>query len=78
MKKIDKKERQKIKAYIENKIANLDNPKSQGKALKGSHSGLWRYRVGNYRIICDVDNETITILVVRIGHRKEIYNPPHK
>ena len=46
---------------------------SKGKALTGKLSGLWRYRVSDYRIICKVEGKTITILVLDIGHRKEIY-----
>ena len=73
LRKIDKKEREKIREYLENYIVNLDNPRSFGKALKGTHSEFWRYRVGHYRIICELDDDSITVLVIRVGHRKEIY-----
>lgn len=49
------------------------DPRSSGKALKGDHSGLWRYRVGDYRVICEIYEEKISVLVVRVGHRKEVY-----
>lgn len=57
-------------------VSQLANPRSRGKLLVGNLSGLWRYRVGNYRILCQIQNEELVILVVEIGHRKEIYNRP--
>lgn len=56
-------------------IASLDDPRSRGKALTGSLSGLWRYRVRNYRIICDITKNKLLINVVKIGKRDEIYRP---
>lgn len=73
MRKIDKKDQNRIREYLESHIADLDDPRNFGKMLKGSYCELWRYRVGKYRIICELDNISITILVIRIGHRKEIY-----
>lgn len=55
-------------------ISMLDNPKSTGKALTGNLSGLWRYRVGDYRIICFLDNRKLIVLVVGVGHRNSIYD----
>lgn len=49
------------------------DPRASGKALRGDHSGLWRYRVGDYRVICEIYDEKISVLVVRVGHRKEVY-----
>lgn len=70
--KIDRTVQLRIKEFII-KLQNLENPRSTGKALKGSFSGLWRYRVGNYRLICDIDDHKILITVLHIGHRKDIY-----
>lgn len=64
---------QKLIASFFNELISLDDPMSRGKALTGKLSGLWRYRVSDYRIICKVEEKTITILVLDIGHRKEIY-----
>ena len=50
-----------------------DNPRLQGKALTGKYSGLWRYRVGDYRLICNIEDNTVTILVLALGHRKDVY-----
>jgi mRNA interferase RelE/StbE len=73
MRKIDKQQRKRIKEYLEKHVAHSINPRRIGKLLKGSHSELSRYRVGKYRIICEIDDISITILVIRIGHRKDVY-----
>lgn len=57
-----------------NEIATLDDPRQRGKALKANLSGLWRYRVGDYRVICDIQDAKILITVLRVGHRKNIYD----
>ena len=54
-------------------IANLDDPRSVGKPLVGNLAGLWRYRVGDYRIICYIDDCELVILVVDVDHRSEVY-----
>ena len=51
----------------------LDNPHMSGKALVGNYAGLWRYRVGDYRLICEIHDEKIFVTVLRIAHRKEVY-----
>lgn len=73
VRKIPQIDQKKIRAYLETKIAQADNPKSFGKALKGAHSEFWRYRVGQYRVICEISEREVTVLVVRIGHRKDVY-----
>ncbi len=63
-----------IVKFMRKRVSTLENPRSIGESMKGSHfSGLWRYRSGDYRILCEIQDEKITILVVLIGHRKEIY-----
>jgi mRNA interferase RelE/StbE len=64
---------QKLMGSFLNELTSLDDPMCKGKALTGKLSGLWRYRVADYRIICQINGNTITILVLDIGHRKEIY-----
>ena len=54
-------------------IAKLEDPRSRGKALTGNLAGLWRYRVGDYRIICDIEDGVLLILVVDVAHRREVY-----
>jgi mRNA interferase RelE/StbE len=55
-------------------VAELDDARSRGKGLSGRLSGLWRYRVGDYRMICDIHDNEITIYVVEVGHRKDVYD----
>jgi mRNA interferase RelE/StbE len=62
-----------IDNFLVNRLAASDNPRNLGEALIGHWSGYIRYRVGDYRIICKIEDETITILVIEIGHRREIY-----
>lgn len=57
-----------------NEIATLEDPRQRGKALKANLSGLWRYRVGDYRVICDIQDAKILITVLRVGHRKNVYD----
>lgn len=60
--------------FLRERVANLDDPRGTGKALVGpTLSGLWRYRVGDYRILCRIEDEKICIVVVEIGHRREVY-----
>ena len=73
IRKIEHKERERVRKYLENQIANSDNPRRFGKALKGNQSEFWRYRVGDHRIICELNDISATILVIRIGHRKDVY-----
>jgi len=71
--KLDPQTRKRIKAYLEQRIAVLDDPRSKGKALTGPLGGLWRYRVGDYRIICEIQDRRLVILVVTIEHRRDVY-----
>ena len=58
---------------MESRIASSDDPRSFGKALRHSQKGLWRYRVRDYRIICEIQNERVVVLVVAVGHRSKVY-----
>ena len=69
--KLGHSEAKRIRDYLRIQIEPLENPRAFGKPLKGSN--LWRYRVGNYRLICDLRDGTLVVLVVRIGHRREVY-----
>lgn len=70
---IGRKDRQRIRDFLNERVAALEDPRSIGESLKGNLSGLWKYRAGSYRIICDIKDEAITVLVVRVGHRREVY-----
>lgn len=63
-----------IVRFMRERVADMDNPRSVGKPLVGpALGGLWRYRVGDYRILCKIEDEKIYIIVVEIGHRSEVY-----
>ena len=72
LKKLDKAMQKRILDYMD-EVALLENPRSKGKALVENMRGLWRYRVGNYRVICEIQDSRIIISVLKIGHRKNIY-----
>ena len=73
LKKLDKRWQLAILDYLEDEIAALENPRSRGKALVGDKQGLWRYRVADYRIICEIRDAELLIVAVTIGHRKNVY-----
>ncbi|MDX1358070.1 MAG: type II toxin-antitoxin system RelE/ParE family toxin [Clostridia bacterium] len=73
LKKLDKAIAGFILNYIERNLNGCSNPRIMGSPLKGNHKGKWRYRAGNYRILCMINDYKITILIIDIGHRKEIY-----
>jgi mRNA interferase RelE/StbE len=63
-----------ITRFLFERVARLEDPRSIGEALKGSELGeMWKYRVGGYRIIASIEDNLVTILVVRIGNRREVY-----
>ena len=72
--KLDKSEARRITNFLRQRLAVLDDPRATGKALTGPHLGAyWRYRVGDYRIICDIRDGALCILVIEIGNRREVY-----
>ncbi|MFZ2451389.1 MAG: type II toxin-antitoxin system RelE/ParE family toxin [Methylovulum miyakonense] len=70
--KLDAPQRERIRAFLK-KQSTQTNPRATGKALQGQLAGYWRYRVGDYRIICQIKDGELLILVIEIGHRKDIY-----
>jgi mRNA interferase RelE/StbE len=62
-----------IKAWIEKHLVNCEDPRIHGKGLTANHSGQWRYRIGDYRIICQINDTELVILALSVGHRNEIY-----
>ncbi|HKL86206.1 MAG TPA: type II toxin-antitoxin system RelE/ParE family toxin [Treponemataceae bacterium] len=69
---LDKPIQQQITKYI-NTLAETENPRQRGKPLIGSLAGIWRYRIGDYRILFRIEDDILIILVLEIGHRKEVY-----
>ena len=73
LKKLDKAVAERILDYLDDRVAKQEDPRTLGKALTGPLGTLWRYRIGDYRVICEIQNRAVTILVIRIGHRREVY-----
>lgn len=73
LKKLDPNVSKMILAWIRKNLEDCTDPRQHGKALAGDHSGQWRYRVGDYRLIAEIKDDEIIILVLNIGHRKNIY-----
>ena len=72
--KLDPQQSKRILKFLHERVAPLDNPRSIGQALHGSKFGeFWKYRVGDYRIICSLEHDRLVVLVLRLGHRREIY-----
>jgi mRNA interferase RelE/StbE len=72
--KLDGSQAQRILKFLHQRVAKLDDPRSIGEALHGSRLGeFWKYRVGDYRLICKIEDDRLIVLVVRVGNRKEIY-----
>jgi len=72
--KLDRQVARRILSFLHGRLALLDDPRSLGEALKGSELGeFWKYRVGDYRIISRIEDETVMIFVIRIGNRREVY-----
>ena len=76
--KLDKPSAKLIYNWITNNLVNCENPRQYGKALIGDKKGYWRYRVGTYRIISQIDDSTVKILIIDIGHRKNIYSKSYQ
>lgn len=74
LKKLDKTTVSLITGWIRKNLEGCDNPRIHGKGLTADKAGQWRYRVGDYRVIAQIQDQRVTILVVNIGHRREIYN----
>jgi mRNA interferase RelE/StbE len=74
LRKLDPQHRGRILKFLHERVAGLEDPRNIGKALQGSRFGeYWRYRVGDYRLICRIEDDHVVVLVLRVGHRKEIY-----
>ena len=70
---LDRQTAQRIVDYMRNRVSALKDPRQRGQALTGALVGLWRYRVGDYRVICDIQDRALRVLVVRVGRRDHVY-----
>lgn len=73
LKKMDKQNAKRILDFLDQRVAVLDDPRTSGKPLKGDLGVFWRYRVGDYRVLCEIQDDKLVILAALIGHRKEVY-----
>lgn len=73
LKKLDSSVARVIYAWLKKNIDGCSNPRIHGKGLTANRSGQWRYRVGNYRIICKIEDDKVIVLVLTIGHRSTVY-----
>jgi mRNA interferase RelE/StbE len=72
--KLDKSIAKRIVTFLRSRLAQMDDPRLSGKALTGTQLGaFWRYRVGDYRLICDIQDDRLCVLVIEIGNRREVY-----
>lgn len=72
--KLDRPVAQRLRTFLRERVAVLDDPRSIGEALKGSTLGeFWKYRVGDWRLICEIRDQKITIIVLSLGNRREVY-----
>ena len=72
-KKLDRQTQRIIKEWIEKNLINCENPRIHGKALTANRSGQWRYRVGDYRILAEIHDNKLVLILIDVGHRKDIY-----
>jgi mRNA interferase RelE/StbE len=73
LRKLDRSVARRIVDFMDERVAPSDDPRGMGKALKGPLGDLWRYRVGDFRVICDIQDKVLTVLVLQIGNRREVY-----
>lgn len=71
--KLDRQVQKEIRDYLRKRIGTEEDPRRFGEALLRNLSGLWKYRVGSYRVICRIEENRVTVLVLRVGHRREVY-----
>ena len=73
LKKLDIYTQKILLVWLNKNLEGCENPRIHGKPLSANRAGQWRYRVGDYRILCDIQDDKIVILVIAIGHRREVY-----
>jgi len=72
--RLDKTVALRISKFLFQRLARLENPRQIGECLQGQLSDYWKYRVGDYRLICSIEDERLVVVVIRVGHRREIYH----
>ena len=72
-KKLDRYTQKMVKAWVEKNLVGCNDPRAHGKGLSANRSGQWRYRIGDYRLICQIEDEKLIILALTVGRRSDIY-----
>jgi len=73
MDKFDPQTRNRLRRFLVQRLQGTENPRQWGAAMTGRYAGLWKYRLGDYRLICQLQDDRLVILVVKAGHRREVY-----
>ena len=73
LRKLDKPMQKRLLDWLEDRLEGCKNPRHFGEPLRGEMAGLWRYRIGDYRVICEIQDQRLVVLALAIGHRREIY-----
>jgi mRNA interferase RelE/StbE len=74
LRRLDPSAQREILRYLRERVDGADDPRRYGRALRGARHGLWRYRIGAYRLICKIEDDRLVVLVLAVGHRKDIYS----
>lgn len=74
LKKLRPQAAREILGFLDEGVAGTEDPRTFGKPLKGDLNGLWRYRVADYRLICSIQDQRLVVLVLKVGHRRDIYD----
>lgn len=73
IKKLDKQKALLLTGWMRKNLDGIENPRAKGKLLRGKYKDAWRYRIGDYRIIAKIEDDKIVIIVLQVGHRREVY-----
>lgn len=73
MRKLDRHTQKIIKNWIDKNLINCENPRLHGKGLVANKSGMWRYRIGSYRLLAEIQDNKLVLILINIGHRRDIY-----
>ena len=73
LRKLDRQTARRVVDFMDERVSTRDDPRSIGQALTGPLAGLWRYRVGNYGVVCEIQDDVLRVLVVRVGSRGRVY-----
>lgn len=73
--KLDRYTQRMLQSWIQKNLTNCDDPRVHGKGLTANRSGQWRYCIGDYRLICQIEDDALIILALSVGHRRDVYRP---